>query len=278
MNAMEAAKRVYSALRRVFPRCGMVSQAAAFNMFLAFFPVMLILLSLFNSWIATRAGMQDVVSDLYTILPPGGRQLVENFLLPRVGHPWQWVALGWIGTLLAGSQVMKLLMEGVQIIYGDTNKHSFLGRQFRGLMLLLLTIAPWLIGVLLTVFGKSARDWAIHETRRGTIARGLERLVWGITLPLTAMILATVVLAIIYRVARPTRQKWREVLPGAVAATLLWWLVNFLFGLYVQRMPYTVVYGGMAAIIGLMVWMELSAMIVFLGAAWNAEAGAKDAP
>jgi membrane protein len=277
MNAMEPAKRIFSALRRVFPRCGMLSQAVAFNMFLAFFPIMLILLSLFNVWVKTRAGMQDVVSDLYTILPPGGRQIVENFLLPRVAHAWEWVALGWAGTLLAGSQVMKLLMEGVQIIYGDTNKHSFLGRQFRGLLLLLLTVAPWLVGVLLTVFGKAARDWAIHETKRGSIMRGMERLIWGVTLPLTAMILATLVLAVIYRVARPAKQRWEEVLPGAVAATLLWWLVNFLFGVYVRKMPYTIVYGGMAAIIGLMVWMELSAMIVFLGAAWNAEAAAKDA-
>jgi membrane protein len=31
------------------------------------------------------------------------------------------------------------------------------------------------------------------------------------------------------------------------------------------------VYGGVAGAIGLMVWMEFSAMIVFFGAAWNAE-------
>ena len=36
-------------------------------------------------------------------------------------------------------------------------------------------------------------------------------------------------------------------------------------------MRYGIVYGGVAAAIGLMVWMEFSAMIVFLGAAWNAE-------
>jgi membrane protein len=275
MKTVRVGKRIYGALRRVFPRCGMVSQAAAFNMFLAFFPMMLIILSLFHAWIRTRSGMQDVVSDLNAILPPGGRQLVENFLLPRVAHPWQWVALGWIGTLLAGSQVMKLLMQGVQIIYDDTDKHSFLGRQLRGLMLLLLTIAPWLVGVLLTVFGKAIRDWVIYEARGEPIVRGVGKLVWAVTLPLTAMILAVGVLAVIYRVARATKQKWREVLPGAVAATLLWWLVNFLFGMYVQRMPYTMVYGGMAAIIGLMVWMELSAMIVFVGAAWNAERGVK---
>jgi uncharacterized BrkB/YihY/UPF0761 family membrane protein len=36
-------------------------------------------------------------------------------------------------------------------------------------------------------------------------------------------------------------------------------------------MQYGVVYGGLAATIGLMAWMKRSAMIVFLGAARNAQ-------
>jgi uncharacterized BrkB/YihY/UPF0761 family membrane protein len=51
----------------------------------------------------------------------------------------------------------------------------------------------------------------------------------------------------------------------------LWWLVDVLFGIYVRRVPYGVVYGGLAAVIGLIIWMQLSAVIIFLGAAWNAE-------
>ena len=79
------------------------------------------------------------------------------------------------------------------------------------------------------------------------------------------------VLASIYRVARPVATTWRPVLPGAVAAAILWWGVSLLFGIYVQKIQYGPVYGGLAAAIGLMVWMELSAIIVFLGVAWNAE-------
>jgi membrane protein len=63
----------------------------------------------------------------------------------------------------------------------------------------------------------------------------------------------------------------RNVLPGAMVATLLWWLVDVLFGMYVRRVPYSIVYGGLAAVIGLIIWMQLSAVIIFLGAAWNAE-------
>jgi uncharacterized BrkB/YihY/UPF0761 family membrane protein len=54
-------------------------------------------------------------------------------------------------------------------------------------------------------------------------------------------------------------------------ATLLWWLTNAVFGFYVRRVPYNLVYGGLAAVIGLLIWMQISAVIVFFGAAWNAE-------
>jgi membrane protein len=86
-----------------------------------------------------------------------------------------------------------------------------------------------------------------------------------------AMTLAMAALTVIYWVARPKEVSLRGVLPGAALATLLWWVINALFGLYVRRMPYNVVYGGLAAVIGLMIWMQISTVIVFLGAAWNAE-------
>jgi membrane protein len=60
-------------------------------------------------------------------------------------------------------------------------------------------------------------------------------------------------------------------MPGALVATLLWWMADLLFGFYVRRVPYSVVYGGLAAVIGLIIWMHLSALIIFFGAAWNAE-------
>jgi membrane protein len=85
------------------------------------------------------------------------------------------------------------------------------------------------------------------------------------------MVLAWLALTVIYRVARPREDSLRNVMPGALVATLLWWLVDVVFGFYVRRVPYSVVYGGLAAVIGLIIWMHLSALIIFLGAAWNAE-------
>src|ERR1041385_4328415 len=264
--ASSLAKKLFRTLARVIPQCGMGSQAVAFNMFLAFFPSLLVALGLMSRSLTGKNG-QELAVRLSAILPPGGWQLISDFLLRREVNAWNWVLLGWVGTLLVGSQVMKLIMEGIHLIYGDHERYSFLGRQLRGLLLFCVSIVAWLVAVALSVFGQPLRRWMIRGLGASPLVGGF----WSVMLPVLAMALAMLVLTLIYRVARRRSTTWRSVLPGAAAATILWWGVNLLFGVYVRKMHYGPIYGGLAAVFGLMVWMEFSAMIVFLGAAWNAE-------
>jgi membrane protein len=267
----ELAKRALSLFSRVFPRCSMIAQAIAFNLFLAFFPTLLLTVAFATSPIGGRTSLFDIIRDLTSFLPPGSQPIVSQFLVNRGPEAWKWALLGWAGTLLAGSQVMKLLMEGIHMIYGDHDRPGFLHRQLRGLLLLLLTIAPLVAAAVLGVFGRPLRRWLGREFGNA----GMVRAFWGeFVFPAAAIMLAMIALTIIYRVARPTEESLRNVLPGAMVATLLWWLANVLFGFYVRRVPYGVVYGGLAAVIGLLIWMQLSAVIIFLGAAWNAELAA----
>jgi len=260
-------RRAYGMFVRVFPRCSVISQAIAFNLFLAFFPALLIAVALATSRIGGRTSLFDLIGGLTQFLPPGSQAIVSEFLVKRGPDAWKIAALGWTGTLLAGSQVMKLVMQGIHIIYGDTEKLGFVHRQVRGLMLLLATIAPLLGAAVLGVLGRPLRRWITHEVGKHGILQGW----WNFFFPAAAMVLAMLALTVIYRVARPREDRMRNVLPGAMVATLLWWLVDVLFGVYVRRVPYSVVYGGLAAVIGLIIWMQLSAVIIFLGAAWNAE-------
>ena len=259
-------RKLARAVARVVPQCGMVSQAVAFNMFLVFFPSLLLALGLMSRSLSGKNG-QDLAARLSAILPPGSWQLVYDFVLRRGGNPWIWVIFGWVGTCLAGSQVMKLIMEGIHLIYGEQEKHSFLGRQLRGLLLFSVAIIAWLAAVALSVFGRPLRRWMILGFGTSPLVRGF----WTFALPLLAMLLAMLVLVLIYRIALHSATTWRSIFPGAAAATILWWAVNLLFGVYVRKMQYGPVYGGLAAVFGLMIWMEFSVMIVFLGAAWNAE-------
>ncbi len=246
----------------------MISQAIAFNVFLAFFPTLLLAVGLASSWIGTRTALLDTIRDFTQFLPPGSQGIVAEFLTRRGPDVWKFAVLGWIGSLVGGSQVMKLLMDGIHLVYGDEEKLGFLHRQLRGLLLLLITVAPILVAGILGVFGRPLRHWFTGIVGKHSVVSGI----WLIFFPLVAMTLAMLALAVIYWVARPTRQeKLVHVLPGAVVATLMWWVVNAVFGLYVRRVSYSVLYGGLAAVIGLLIWMQISAVIVLLGAAWNAE-------
>src|SRR5436309_1734465 len=267
ISAMEIVKRGYSMFTRVFPRCSMISQAIAFNFFLAFFPALLIAVALAGTRIGGKASLLEIVQDLTEFLPPGSRGLVSEFLVSRGPEAWKVALLGWSGTLLAGSQVMKLVMEGIHIIYGDKEKPGFLHRQLRGLLLLLITFAPLLGAAILGILGKPLRHWIAHEVGKHSVLQGW----WNVFFPLAAMLLAMMALTVIYRVARPKEHSLRNVLPGAAVATLLWWIADVVFGAYVRRVPYSVVYGGLAAVIGLVIRMQLSVVLLFLGAAWNAE-------
>jgi membrane protein len=272
MALISLARKLFRTLARIVPQCGMVSQAVAFNMFLAFFPMLLFGLGLLSSSLRGENG-KEITARLSAILPPGSWQLVSDFLLRRDVDPLRWTLFGAAGALLAGSQVIKLIMEGISLIYGDSRRHSFHGRQLRGLLLFSVTGVVWAGAVALSVYGGLLTEWITNGLGPTPLVRGLLKL----TLEVAATVLALFVLTLIYRVARPGSATWISFLPGAAMATFLWVGVNLLFGAYVRRVQYGPVYGGLAAAIGLMVWMEVSAMLVFFGAAWNAEGALRNA-
>src|ERR1700693_6407880 len=203
-------KRALSMFARVFPRCSMISQAIAFNLFLAFFPALLIAVAVATSPIGVRTNLFDLISDLTTFLPPGSQQMVSEFLVKRGPDAWKWALLGLGGTLLAGSQVMKLLMEGIHIIYGDYERPGFFARQLRALALLVLTIAPLLVAAILGVFGRPLRRWAGAELGQGPAVQAW----WGVFFHGVAILLAMIAVTVIYRWARPRQHSLATVLPG----------------------------------------------------------------
>jgi membrane protein len=255
------------ALTRVFPNCITLGQAIAFNMFLAFFPLLLLSLGLLGGTSFFREALREIPQHLILILPPGSYDVVSAYFVRSTIHPWRWVLLGAGGTLLAGTQVMVGYMEGFRLIEDDLFRPKYLVRQLRALGLLCLTIIPMLVVVMLTVFGKSMRDWIGLHIASPYASRELEIALYATF----TFLLAMGVLTVLYRVGRPEHYSYLSLLPGAAVSTVLWWAVDIIFGWYVRLMPYTTVYRGLASAIGLLLWMFFTALVVLLGAAYNAE-------
>lgn len=261
-------RNLVRSLGRLFPDCITLSQAIAFNMFVAFFPLLLLALGIVGGTSRFHDALREIPDRLNMILPPGASQVVTEYFVRRVAHPGRWIWLGLVGTLLAGTQVMVGYMEGFRLIEGDLFRPGYWRRQFRALALVCLTIVPMLAVVNMTVFGKETRAWLAHYTRSVLLVRQLELAIYAAVV----FVLAMGVLVLLYRLGRPGHQGYRCLFPGAAVATILWWAADISFGWYVRRVPYDVVYRGLASAIGLLLWMFLTAIIVLLGAAYNAEA------
>lgn len=260
-------KNLAGALRRLFPDCITLSQAIAFNMFLAFFPLLLLALGLLGGTSLFHDALREIPRGLDLILPPGSSDVLSDYFVRRAVHPERWIWLGLGGTLIAGTQVMVGYMEGFRSIEGDLTRPGYWRRQMRALVLLCLTIVPMLTVVVVTVFGKQTRAWLMQHTRSVLLAHELELAFYAAVV----FVLAMGTLVVLYRIGRPSHPGMRCLLPGTAVATVLWWAVDIGFGVYVRRIPYNVVYRGLASAIGMMVWMFLTAMIVLFGAAYNAE-------
>lgn len=251
---------------RIFPGCVTIGQAVAFNMFLAFFPMLLLAVAVINAFDIFRGAIIEIPTWLQPFIPPGSDQLVFDYL-HRGLHPGRLAALGLGGTLIAGSQVMVGLMQGFRVAYREKRQRTYLGIQLRALFLLCVVMGPWNIVVVLTVFGRRARAEAVQMLGLHNLASGV-----GVVVSLAVVLgLALVVLMVLYRVGRDGHHGWRDTFPGAFLATILWWVLDMSFGLYVRHVPYRLVYGGVATAIGLMLWMYMTSMVIFFGAAYNAE-------
>lgn len=247
------------------------AQAVAYNMFLAFFPALLFLAGVL---FYAAPGVEDLLEGLQVVLPPGSRRAVVESLLTVSAHPNRLLVAGGIGTFMLGSQLMFSLNRVFATIYDREERHSFWFRQLRAFAMVALTVIPWVAVSLLVVFSKFVRSWLIQELGVG-FDRPV-RILWTMGYFALAILTATLVLAALYFFLTPNhRQRWHDVLPGAGLAMALWWIVTVAFGFYVRRLAiYNLIYGGFATAIGLLIWMYLSAVVVLMGAQFNAELAA----
>src|SRR5262249_54156158 len=135
--------------------------------------------------------------------------------------------------------------------------------------LVLMTAAPVIAASLLLVLGDRVETYLM--TALGWVPEG-ERLRGGLLFASFAARYAvafgsiSVAAAVLYYVGPNRRQHWRNVWPGAFVATVLWLIATVIFAWYVRNIAnYNVMYGSIGAVIALLVWMYVLAVIALTG-------------
>ena len=74
----------------------------------------------------------------------------------------------------------------------------------------------------------------------------------------------------LYALAQDSRQPWRNIWPGTLAALGAWLGLNWMYAFYVDNVAnYSLLYGSIGTVIVLLIWLYMSAMVLIMGAELN---------
>lgn len=239
----------------------------AFYSFLALFPALAALLSLYGLFI-NPAGVERMLDAGMGLLPDAALKLLRQQVRALAGYSARGLGVSLfvslVFTLWAATNGVKSLIAGLNTAYEQRETRGFLRLNGTALAMAALGIVFVLLALALIAALPPLFKWFDLLPAKRMIAW----LRWPILT--AAMMLA---LAVVYRFG-PCRRlaRWRWVSGGAALATLLWIGVSILFSLYVANLgAYDRAYGTLGAIVVLLLWFYLSALVVLLGAEFNAE-------
>lgn len=264
---IEIAKRVVKEIGN--DRVTSVAGGVTFFGLLALFPAITALVSIYGLF-ADRETIIGTLDALNRFVPAGAMELIRDQIVAIVTAPSKALGLativGLLTALWSANGGIKALIEALNIAWFERESRGFIKLNLVSLAFTLGGIA--LICLLIaTIAILPAVIQALPLGPLGETTASLAR--W----PLMFVVLM-VALAALYRWG-PDKDdaKWHWISPGAVVATLGLIAASALFSWYAANFAdYNKTYGALGAVIGLMMWLWIAAIVVMVGAEINSEA------
>ncbi|GAA1038385.1 hypothetical protein GCM10009557_54220 [Virgisporangium ochraceum] len=241
----------------------LVAAGVAFYWMLALFPAIIAMVTVYALF-ADAGQAREQLSPILGALPAEARDLIATQLDKTVEAGDGGLTFGLLASLLATlwatSGGMQALMTGLNIIWGEQETRNYV--KLRGISLLLTVGA--LIAAAVAIALVAAFPVALDRLGLDPVAvDGAQGARW-----LILVLLIGTGLSVMYRFGpAPHSARWHWVTPGNVTAVGLWLLASLGFSLYVSSFgSYNKTYGALAAVVVLLMWLYLSAIVILLGA------------
>lgn len=237
--------------------------AAAISYFTLFslFPLTLLSVAIGSLWIDPVLAESEVVMQLEFVAPALGELLGTN--IERIVEARGTITGFAVLTLLwSSSNIFNVLTRAADRVWQVDEKRPSWRR--RGLAILLVLIIS---GLLLAASFAESTIWTIINTLLPDEIQWMQ----PYTDQFWAVFLSVTLFATLYYFLPHVKLTWRQVLPGAIGAGILWELAKrgFLFFVASYLSRSNLVYGSFATITVFLTWAYFSSLIFMFGAHLN---------
>lgn len=238
---------------------------STYYLVLSFFPFLIFIITVISY---TPLLSEEIIYELEPFLPEETFQLVmdniRDILNARSGAL---LSTGMLMTVFLASNGVAALLKGINKAYKRTERRPYW--KVRG-MALLMTLALALLislSLMLLVFGQLIGTYVFDMLGLPELFKEM----WEAARMLVSLAVMIIMFTFFYKVSPQQKVTLKESLPGAIFATIGWLVISYGFSYYVNHFGnYSVTYGGIGAIIVLLIWLYLSSVIVILGGEINA--------
>ncbi|MBM7650659.1 YihY/virulence factor BrkB family protein [Neobacillus cucumis] len=243
---------------------GLSAQLAYFFL-LSLFPLLIVLFTLLPYFPIPHQDMLGMIRDF---APAEAMQLIEKnvkeIMSQRNGGL---LSFGVIGTIWSASNGINAIVRAFNKAYNVKESRSFIVARGMAILLTFGMIFVFLLAIILPVFGREIGLFLFSKL--GYTSQFIK--VWDTLSWLVSAIILFLIFTGLYWIAPNVKLRCRSAFPGALFATLGWIISSIGLSFYVNNISnYSLTYGGIGAIIVLMIWLYLSAFIIILGGEVNA--------
>ena len=246
---------------------GLLSAGIAFYAFLSVFPAIAASLMIWGLF-TNIADLGPQLGAVREVAPDAFDLVADQMVVIATqddGNLSFGVLISSVLALWGASGAVAALIQAMNMAYHEQEKRNFLH-------LNLLTLGFTFCGILfvgLSIAAIAAVPPILKALSLGSfVEAGINLIRW---LVIIALFMAAC--AAIYRVAPSrTSARWRWIVPGAVAAGIVWMLASIAFSAYLENFnAYNATFGSLGAVAALLMWFWLSAYAICLGAELNAQ-------
>jgi membrane protein len=245
-----------------------VAAGVAFYGLLALFPAITAFVSLYGLF-AKASTISAHLSVMAGILPSEAFDIFQEQVNRLVSKGEARLSFGFVlGLSLAlwsANAGMKAIIDAINVVYDEKEARGFIKLN---LVSLAFTVAA-ILSLLLAMGGVVVLPLVLGYVGFGAESEMLLSLLrWPVLL---AMIIFG--LAVLYRFGPSRREpRWQWLSVGSVFAAVTWLASSALLSWYLAHFAnYDATYGSLGAVIGLMMWMWMSAIVILFGAELNSE-------
>ncbi len=244
------------------PDSVITAAAIAYFALFSLFPIVLLSISIASFNLGPLMDQQLIVQKLEFIAPALGQLLGQNIdEIIQARGPVSGVAF--VGLIWSASAIFYTLTQTLNEIWSRTESHKrrrpVWKRRGMAILFVLTLVGPALF---LASFAGS-----LIANLRTWLPDQIIPIAGGVSFVVT-ILLDIALFMVLYILLPHGTSTWREILPGAIGAGLLWELAKkaFLFFVSTYISISNLVYGSVAAIIAFLIWAYLSGIIFLFGA------------